>query len=197
MSSKSDKITAIVLAAGQSKRMGRPKLILPWSDSTIIETTVTRVAAADIDDLIVVTGAYMEQVLTVLDGRYKTVWNDEYEFGEMLSSLQTGIHALPDWSRAILVMMGDMPLVETATINEVIQAFRAGEHDGIVAPVAAGTRGHPVIFGAEFLRPLLELKDDTPRTLLKQHGFHAVPVQTESVLIDIDTPKLYEKYKPV
>ncbi len=191
-------VTAAILAAGTSRRMGRPKLLLPWRDTTILGTTIANVRASDVDSVLIITGAYQTAV-TAIAAQYAVpaVHNPHHATGGMLSSLQTAVrHTAPD-SDSLLVMMGDMPLITAATINLLLEAHQPA---AITAPVVAGTRGHPVIFGRAFFRPILDLPSTaTPRTILQQHpaALHRVPVTTEAILIDIDTPELYEKYRPI
>src|SRR4030095_4790685 len=97
-------ISAILLAAGQSKRMGRPKMLLPWGEATIIEQVITTFLNAGVEDLIVVTGGAREQVESLIS-QYpvKKIYNNDYVAGEMLSSIQCGLRIMQENSDATLV----------------------------------------------------------------------------------------------
>ncbi len=84
-------IAAIILAAGQSRRMGQPKMLLPWGKTTVLETVIATFRAADVDDILVVTGGDREQVESLVRDSARTVFNPGYAAGEMLRSVQTGL----------------------------------------------------------------------------------------------------------
>ena len=92
-------ISAIILAAGQSRRMGQPKMLLPWGKTTVVEHVISVFAAADIESILVVTGGAHEQVEHAIANsrahpRVRIVYNQDYLHGEMLSSLKCGLRAL-------------------------------------------------------------------------------------------------------
>src|SRR5512143_1124157 len=105
-------IAAIILAAGQSKRMGRPKMLLPWGESTVIEHVIATFRQAGIEQVLVVTGGARQELQQAI-ARYPVVvvHNDNYADGEMLSSLQCGLKAMPAEAQAALVGLGDQPQV--------------------------------------------------------------------------------------
>src|SRR5215510_12952944 len=121
-------ISAIILAAGQSKRMGQPKMLLPWGNVTAIEHVISVFVKAGIDDILVITGGTREQVEKVVENsqyhsKIQTIYNEKHERGEMLSSIQCGLRALiaeQDSSKdarikpqmAALIGLGDQPQVE-------------------------------------------------------------------------------------
>ena len=103
-------ISAIILAAGQSKRMGQPKMVLPWGKSTVIEQVVMTFLQAGIEDILVVTGGAHEVVEKTLDPYpVRKIYNPDYAAGEMLSSLQLGLSKLHREAQAVLVGLGDQP----------------------------------------------------------------------------------------
>ncbi|HFC11373.1 MAG TPA: nucleotidyltransferase family protein [Anaerolineae bacterium] len=193
------RITAIVLAAGQSQRMGKAKLLLPWRDQTVLGQTLTHVIAANTAQTLVVGGAYrpkIEKIATHFKIPY--IHNPDYATGEMLSSLQIGIQALPEETDAVLVMLGDMPMLEPATITHLINTFQHSDKT-VVVPTFEGRRGHPVIFGRTHFPALLALdghKGHAPRHLLREipDEIQVVPVETQSILIDLDTKEMYDHW---
>src|SRR6266540_253576 len=111
-------ISAIILAAGQSKRMGQPKMLLPWGTSTVIEHVITTFLNAGIEDVIVVTGGAREQVeRPISQYPVRKVHNNDYAAGEMLSSIQCALRAMPDLSQAVLIGLGDQPQVQERSVR--------------------------------------------------------------------------------
>lgn len=188
------RVGVIVLAAGMSTRMGRSKPLLPWDGRTVIETIVARLIAARPAEIVVVTGYQGDQVARVLtDLPVRIVHNPDFEHGEMLSSLKAGLRALPDSMAACLVVMGDQPFIDGRVVGRVLTAYAEGQGD-IVAPVYRGQRGHPVLFDRRFWPDLLDLERGAPRDVIRRYADHlaTVPVETDSILRDIDTPEQYQ-----
>jgi molybdenum cofactor cytidylyltransferase len=197
--SASNQITAIVLAAGASRRMGRPKQLLPWGDATILGQTLHNLRQSLVEDVIVVTGHAADAVRAIArEYGARVMHNDDYDEGEMLSSLQTAIAALPDTCEAILVVLADQPLIGPQVFDKLLQAYMAEEGD-LLAPVYEGRRGNPVLFGRRYFEGLLALpRGAAPRDLLRQHGheLRLIDVGTEAILQDIDRPGEYERLRP-
>src|SRR5215210_3756270 len=128
--------SAIILAAGKSRRMGHPKMLLPWGNVSVLERVISVFAGAGIEDILVVTGAIRDQIEEAV-ARYRkrypvrSVHNKNYSHGEMLSSLQGGLRALahPRLSSAegvtaaALVGLGDQPQVQERSVRLVCEAF--------------------------------------------------------------------------
>ena len=195
-------LTAVILAAGQSTRMGRAKLLLPWGDTTILGETIRQVQASTAERIVLVSGSYREPVEAIAAERnVPVVYNPDFAQGEMLSSLKRGIawvQSQPEPSAGVLVVLGDLPFLPTAVLNTVMHAFRQNR-PLLAAPVYAGQRGHPVLISHELWPELLALPaNSAPRDLLKRHHHQllAVPTATDVILRDIDTPAQYEQWRP-
>ena len=190
---------AIVLAAGLSRRMGESKLLLPWGQTTILGQTLTNVLASSVDAVLLVSGFQRELVEAMAAARgVSTVYNADYATGEMLSSLQCGLRQLPDTTGAVLVMLGDQPLISGETIDLILAAHRNGA-GSLVAPGFGKRRGNPVLIARRHFSELLALPPgSTPRELLRKHPQELVlvPVESDSVLQDIDSPESYERLRP-
>ena len=189
------KVSGILLAAGLSTRMGEPKQLLPFGESTIIETVVDNMLGAKFDEVIVVVGHCAEEIQTQLGTRpIKTVFNPDYRDG-MLTSAQTGIRTLEP-SDAFALMLVDQPFITSALIDQVVNAYQRTEN-GIALPSYNYKRGHPVIFDQKYASDILALtpESDGVRTLFKKYGddIHYVTVDTDSVLRDIDDREDYER----
>ena len=188
-------ISGLLLAAGLSTRMGEPKQLLPFGESTIVETVVDNMLAAKFDTVIVVVGHRAEQIQKQLGTRpIKTVFNPDYREG-MLTSTQAGIRALED-SDAFALMLVDQPFITAALIDRVVDAYVYTEK-GIALPSYHYKRGHPVIFDRKYARDILALDTDSGgvRTLFKKYNddIHYVVVDTDSVLRDVDNPEDYKR----
>mgnify|MGYP000878696279 CR=1 FL=1 len=124
-----------------------------------------------------------------------TLHNPTYAAGEMLSSLQTAVHALDESVTAVLVLLADQPMVQPETMELLLEAYWQGDGD-LIAPVFAGRRGNPVLIGRPFFAELLALPPgDAPPPLLRRHAdqLHLVPVPTDDILRDLDSlPKAGE-----
>jgi molybdenum cofactor cytidylyltransferase len=190
-------ITAIVLAAGDSKRMGNPKMLLPWGKSTVLQTVISTLQAANVKDILVVTGGARQQVESLIGKTVETIFNENFQDGEMLSSIQLGLSAKMREASAALICLGDQPQVEERSIRSVCNAFLSNK-SRIVVPSYQMRRGHPWLVERSLWDELLAMKPPkTPRDFLKKNArkIHYINVDTSSVIADLDTPEDYMKYK--
>jgi len=193
-SSPDKHIAAIVLAAGLSRRMGRPKLVLPWYGTTVIESVVNKLTQADLQEIIVVTGASHQQVSQVLaETNVKLVFNPSYRQDSMLISLKCSLDVVSDQAEAILVVLGDQPQIETDVVSSVIAEYLASGAE-LVVPSYRMRRGHPWLAARSFWPQIWQTAANTTlRDLLNQNAekIAYVNVETESILKDLDTPEDY------
>lgn len=192
-------VIAVVLAAGEGRRMGTTKQLLPWGDTTVLGQTLRHLQQSSVDAILVVTGHRAEAVAAVAIAHGAAVLhNPDYAEGEMLSSLQVAIHQLPSVYDAVLVVLADQPQVTPDIINPLLEAFRAGQGD-LIAPVFRGRRGNPVLIGRPFFAELLDLpRGEAPRALLRRHAeqLTLLPVASGVVLEDLDLRDEYEQRRP-
>ncbi len=186
-------IGAVILAAGQSQRMGRNKLLLPYGASTVLETIVTEVAACPaVADVVVVTGHEPDRITRLLASYpARCVYNPAYARAEMLVSLQVGLRALSADVQAALIVPGDHPRLRHEAIQRVIEAYQPG---ALVIPSYQMKRGHPILIDRVWWDELLALPETaTPRDFIRAHEDHIryVVMETDSVLQDMDTPEEY------
>ncbi|HZY42255.1 MAG TPA: nucleotidyltransferase family protein [Anaerolineae bacterium] len=187
-------IAAILLAAGQSRRMGQNKLFLPYAASTMIETIVAEIAACEaIDDIVVVTGYEADRVAAQLVAyRVRCVFNPQYAQAEMLVSIQTGLRALTEGTSAALIVLGDQPRLRRDIVQRVIDA--AGS-DTLIIPSFQMKRGHPILIPRSIWPSVLSLPPEaTLRDVIRANADHIryVTFDDDSVLRDIDTPEDYQ-----
>jgi molybdenum cofactor cytidylyltransferase len=186
-------IWAVILAAGESRRMGGQKLLLPYGGHTVIETIVKTALDSSLDGTMVVLGADEVPVRKVLKPYpVRLAVNKDYRLG-MLSTIQTGFKHLPHNARAALVMLGDQPEVPVHVIEEILRAYGRGDK-GIVIPVAEGRRGHPVLIEAAYKSEVLGLDPGVGlRQLMSDHpgDVAEVEVAAPGILSDLDVPEDY------
>jgi molybdenum cofactor cytidylyltransferase len=182
-------LPAILLAAGKSQRMGKLKQLMPFGKSTILEQAIDNLLNSAVDETIVVLGHKAEEITkTIATKPVKIIVNPNYEEG-MSASIIAGLILADPRAQAIMLALGDQPLVDSQTINRLITEFY--HHDkGIAVPTYKGKRGHPVIFAIKYKPELLKLKGDIgAREIIKNHPDDVleIAVDAEGVITDIDT----------
>ena len=192
------RVVALVLAAGQSSRMGLNKLLADIGGQPMIRRTVEAVKRSSVDTVIVVTGRDADQISAALDGvSVETVHNADFAHG-LSTSLKRGLEALPADTDAVLVCLGDMPMVGADAINRLIAAFNPAEQRSICVPVFNGERGNPVLWGRRHFAAMMALTGDRgAKALLARNSDELVEVaMTDAgVLTDVDTPEALAKLR--
>lgn len=188
-------IWAVILAAGESRRMGRPKLVLPYGEGTIIETVVRNALSSRADRTVVVLGANRKEIVEKIAGfDVDRVVNARYREG-MFTSVQRGLSALPASVRAAVFMLADQPDVPALAVDSLIEAYLR-EGRGIVLPVFRGKRGHPLLIDLKYRRRLETLSPEVGlRGLIMENpgDILEVSVPSAAVLDDIDYPDDYRR----
>ena len=191
-------ITAIILAAGESKRMGQSKLTLEWGKKSLLEENLDHFLDSGVDEITVVLGYQAAEMERLIGDRSVTIAiNPAFSKG-MSTSVVVGVNIMSPRTQGIMLALADQPSVDSATINKLIDAFNE-QKKGIVVPVFQRKRGNPVIFDIKYRNELLSLKGDIGgREIIGHHAKDVleVPVENKGVLIDIDTPDDYRKQKP-
>lgn len=182
-------VSAILLAAGESKRMGKPKQLVPLGNTTMVEQTTDNLLSSRVSEVIVVVGHRAEEVMKrVATKPIKIALNPIYHQG-MGTSIVAGLNLVDSRAQAVMLVLGDQPFVDSQTINRLIEEFDA--HDkGIAIPVYQGRRGHPIIFSIKYKAQLSGLKGDIGgREIIEEHpeDILEVAVECEGIDIDIDT----------
>lgn len=198
----SRRISAIIAAAGRSTRMGQPKQLLPWQDTTVLGAVVRNLAAAGAQPVVCVVGHRRAEMIDALAGTSaQIVHNPDYLQGEMLSSYQAGArYLLAQAARfaGALLALGDQPHIPIETLCAILaQAYKTP--DQLVIPRYRDRRGHPLYLPAPLWPELIALgNDETLRTLVVRHteDIVYVAVDTDAILRDIDTPHDYQSLAP-
>lgn len=188
-------IWAMILAAGESKRMEKPKLLLSFGEKTIIEAVVYNAVQSKAENILVVLGSDREKIEEkIKDLPVKVVFNPNFREG-MLSSAQIGFQMLPEDTQAVLIFLGDQPAISHAVIDKVIDAYNRTKK-GIVLPVYEGNRGHPVLIDMKYKDEVANLSADVGlRGVVYSHpeDVQEVGVETPSILRDIDDADDYDR----
>ena len=187
-------VAAVVLAAGMSRRMGEPKMILPWGKTTVIGQVVQILRQAGISEIVVITGSDRELVDEALKGSgVKTEFNENYQEDHMLLSLKTGIRHLGDETKAALVVLGDQPQILTEVVRSLVSHYCVNK-SRLTVPSYKNRRGHPWLVDRRLWSELLMLSPPlTLREWLQSHSsdIDYLEVHTDSILKDLDTPVDY------
>ena len=188
-------ITGLVLAAGRSERMGTPKQLLQFGSITLIEQVVRTLTRSRLGkDVVVVLGHRAEEIVARVSGLpVRFAYNPDPE-GDMVSSIRCGLAFIrPD--HALLVALGDQPLVTTGIVDQLIAEYER-RPEGMVLPVYDGKKGHPMILSPAYREEILfQPLQGGLKALRDRHAesVRLVPVDTDAVLVDLDYRSDYEE----
>ena len=191
MTTPEQRLAAIVLAAGESTRMGQPKALLPWGGVPLVRHQVDLLAAQPaVDQLIVVVGALVDEVQATLDSTpARVVTNPRFREGRA-TSLAAGARALKGRPTSVLVVSVDQPLAPEL-LDPLVTAWQA-EPDALLRPTFAGRSGHPLIVPADVVPELAQVTEATQglRAVVTRHRhrLRSVPVESELAVLNLNTP---------
>ena len=188
-------IHAIILAAGESRRMGKQKMLLPYGGKTVIEHIVTQVLQCGVDGITVVLGHDAGEIAAKLTPLpVQRVVNDEYA-GGMITSVRSGLESVPPEASAAMIALGDQPDITPAVVSQLIEGFRtAGK--GIAVPLFEGRRGHPILVSTNYRDAVMTRYEDTGlRGLLVDNPEDVAEISVDhpGILQDMDTPEDYAR----
>jgi molybdenum cofactor cytidylyltransferase len=189
------KISAVLLGAGKSKRMGVNKLLLPWGRKTVLEHCFETLRQSKVQEVVIVLSIRNKELVNLFEGPKVKVVLNPYSRRGMSTSICRGLEAIHPSSNGILIALGDQPFLKTRAINALIRAFDEGK-GGIVIPSFQGRHGHPVIFHRRYKRELLNLKGDVGgRSIIERYpeDVRVVQLKSEGVVKDIDTWQDYKR----
>jgi molybdenum cofactor cytidylyltransferase len=194
-------VSGVILAAGASTRMGRPKQLLDVAGRPLLQHVVDAALAASLDEVIVVLGHRADEVKAALalGGRARAVVNSDFADGQ-ITSLRCGLAATNPDARAAAILLGDQPSLQSEAIDHMIAAFLASGARAArpVYPEVGGRPGHPVLLAREIFPELEGLHGDQgARTLFSEQrpGVLEIPVAGQPPP-DIDTPEDFARIAP-
>lgn len=197
----------IILAAGESRRMGQPKQLLPFGDKTMLECVIDAFGTPHVAEIIVVLGHQADEIAAKIGSQAgpapsgagtpvppTIVRNKRYRQG-MFTSVQAGLQALPEQATLVMIALCDQPRLQRATVEKLIGEFAKKQHR-ILVPMYEGRQGHPLLFRAEYAKEILALDESlTLKHFLAAHAgdIARLPVSDEGVLLDIDDRTDYQR----
>ena len=201
MNGRSDsRVGALVLAAGSSSRMGKPKQLLPLAGTTVLERTLQNLHDAQVDEIVLVLGSSAEIIKQQLSPsstrNLKILVNPDYSQG-MASSLRAGLSAIASDMDATLIILADQPFIQPETLKRIIDRYRHSDAQ-IVIPAYKGFRGNPVLLDRSVFEEVTALKGDIGcRAIFGDHADGIVKVEVDDigVLLDIDNREDYEQLR--
>lgn len=188
----SHKVAALVLGAGRSSRMGEQnKLLACVGGIPMLQRVVDAALKAEVVATTVVTGCQAREVHHLLCKReVNFVHNADYQSG-LASSLKSGLRALPGDIDGVIILLADMPFINSVHINELLAEFNPATERDIVVPIRNGRLGNPIIWSARYLPAMMKLRGDRgARPLLEEFAANVweVPMGDDAIFMDVDTP---------
>lgn len=188
-------ISAILLAAGESRRMGQFKQLLPLGDKSFVEHCVDNLLASRVDEVTIVTGHREFEVRRAVGDRpVRFVHNADYRSG-MASSIKCGVRSLSEKARAVVLALVDQPQIGSDVIDLVIEAYDK-EPALIVIPAYRGKTGHPILLDLSLKEEILRFDPEQGlRQVVRAHRnlITRVEMTSRSILEDFDLPEDYER----
>ena len=182
-------ISAILLAAGESKRMqGENKLTKLYNGLPLIQYSITNILNSSVNELIIVLG-YQSEIISNLvsnNKKIKIVINKNYPSG-MSSSIKLGLKNLSKLSNAFFICLADMPLIDTKVYEDLIKSKKNNE---IIIPTYKGQWGNPVLFSSMMVDEIIKIKGDIgAKSILekKLSKIKLLPIKNKSIILDFDT----------
>ena len=194
-----EKIHAVILAGGQSKRMGtKNKLLVPINGKPMVALTAETIIASKASSVAAVTGFEHQKIQEAIkNSNIEFIHNKNFKNG-ISSSVVTAIKSAPEDCSAILIGLGDMPKITVSHINKLIDAYNPLEGRAICVPTWKGKRGNPVLWARRFFPEMLQLKGDFgAKELMGKYAELVVEVEMNDngIIIDIDTPEALEAFR--
>lgn len=184
-------LSAIILAAGESRRMGRLKPLIKINGKTFLQHIYGQLFQAGIDNIHIVVGFDAERIKqeSGLPAELFIV-NSEYQNGQF-SSLQTGLNKVAKNCKGVVVCLGDQPQIKASWVTQMVEAFKKSKAP-IITPKFKVKRGHPIIFNSTLFKEILAMQPTQTAHDLKRNHYEKivdVHIDDEGLILDADTPK--------
>jgi len=186
-------VAGILLAAGESSRLGQPKQILTWQGQPLVRHVASIALTAGLQSLIVVTGAHQALVEAALSDLPLNLTHNPYWQSGQSSSIQAGMRVLPQETGSVIFFLSDQPLINERLVRSLIDTHTA-TLSSIVAPIVEHQRSNPVLFDRSTFNDLLGLQGDMGgRVLFSRFPVNWLPWNDPRITLDIDTLQDYER----
>lgn len=193
------KIGAVILAAGKSVRMGKPKLLLPYKGNPLFTYPLKLALHQQLQPIVCVTGRYHVQMKEIIEFEKMNItltYNPFFESG-LSSSLKAGIHTMKDQVDGAMIFLGDQPLIPNEVVQKIHEEFKKEKKKGIkiIRPLFGNRFGHPILFDRSLFPEFNKLQgDEGGKSILKHHqaSLKLLQFANEDWGIDIDTQEEYE-----
>jgi len=187
-------IAGIILAAGESRRFGKPKQLLDWRGQPFVRAVAQSAIRAGLSPVVVVTGSNVVQVEAAISDLPVTIVHNKNWQGGQSSSIKEGIKAIISSQAAgAIFLLSDQPQVNTAIIHALIEKHAERLYP-VVAPMILDRRGNPVLFDRVTFPDLMMIEGDTGgRAIFHKHKVEYLPWHDDSLLLDVDTPEQYQR----
>jgi molybdenum cofactor cytidylyltransferase len=190
-------IAILILAAGESSRMGSPKQLLKWNNTTLLEHTIQTSKKSNASKICVVLGANYNLIKTEINNNQGEVLVNESWKKGLGSSIAFGVNNILKSDTnfdAVLVMLADQPLIDYTYLNKILDKFEIGKGQIIATSYKNKKQGAPVLFDKFYLEELLQLNDDNgAQRILQKHSKNVLAINADNMVSDIDTLEDYQK----
>ena len=188
-----ERVAGIILAAGGSRRFGKPKQILTWKGEPFIKQVMSTALKAGLSPIILVTGAHHEQISKLVDEEgIQVVYNPEWESGQS-TSVRAGLNVLDPNVGGAVFLLADQPQIPVTLIRAMVE-LHASTLSPIIAPMVKGQRATPVLFDRSTFADFALIEGDQGgRTLFARNPVRWLEWQDESILLDVDSPEDYHR----
>ena len=190
-------IAFVILAAGESRRMGDIKQLLEWRNKTLLQHLIDKSIASTASKTYVVVGSHADRIEASIQNQpVTTIYNNNWKKG-MGSSIAVAVEHisnLPERFDGILISLVDQPLIPVDHFNQLILKFVEGKTP-IVATTVNGSLGVPAVFGSEYFNELLKLDGSQgAKNIIYHHQEEVTAVRFENAYMDLDTPEDYRRF---
>ena len=187
------KISAVILAAGQSERLGSPKQLIQWQGTTLLDYTIGCIRESGIVDIVLVLGAHVEKIKKAVKlSDLRIVVNASWQTGKA-GSIRAGVNAISPDAEGIMIFLCDQPYLTSDLIKAILKVGKDSK-ENIIAPVVGEQIINPVLFKKEVFSDFYLLQgEEGGKNLFKNHSIRRVPWKDTRILLDIDTPDDLEK----
>lgn len=190
------KIAVLILAAGQASRMQRPKQLLPWRETTLLNHCMATAFDLRNTKSFVVLGAHEDDILPTINHSNVSVLHNEHWKQGMGNSISFGVTSIQSYGDfdAVLIVLADQPLVSLPYLENMIQIYTSSKKGIVASKYEDNKLGVPVVFDVAYFKDLVELKGDKgAKGFLKTYQDDVYPLQASDIVGDIDTPEAYER----